>query len=104
MPTWAWVSVIAIVLLVVAALVAGRVRAGRQRTRELRARFGPEYDRAVKAHGRRKAEAELAAREQRRQTLEIVPLEREARERYATQWEEVQAQFVDSPVVAVSAA
>jgi hypothetical protein len=50
----------------------------------------------------RDAEAELKAREERRQHLEIRPLSRAARDRYLQSWQSVQAQFVDDPRGAVA--
>ena len=73
-----------------------------RRTRTLRDRFGPEYDRAVESSdSKRGAESELAARAERRDKLDITPLSPGARERYATEWERVQARFVDDPEGAV---
>ena len=73
MPVWAWVLIaIGVVALVI--LVAWRL-VTQQRTRRLRERFGPEYERTVTASdSRRDAEAELAAREERRQQFELRPL------------------------------
>jgi hypothetical protein len=69
-----------------------------QRRRNLRTRFGPEYDRTVEATGdQRAAERELAAREERRKRLDIHQLEPGARAEYAQRWIEVQARFVDLP-------
>jgi hypothetical protein len=53
------------------------------------------------AESRRDAEAELAAREERRQQFELRPLSLDERTRYSEQWQAVQAQFVDDPAVAV---
>jgi hypothetical protein len=89
---------------VIVAVVMWRALAAR-RTRSLREGFGPEYDRTTRAVGdKRKAEAELAARRERREHLHIRPLPAEARQRYARQWETVQTQFVDSPPAAIAAA
>ena len=103
MPAWGWaVLIVAAVLVVI--LVMWRALAAR-RTRSLREGFGPEYDRTTRAVGdKRKAEAELAARRERREHLHIRPLPAEARQRYARQWETVQTQFVDSPPAAIAAA
>jgi len=102
-PVWAWVLIV-VAGLVVVSVVAWRALAVR-RTRRLKAQFGPEYDRAARsASSQREAEAELAARQERREQLHIRPLSAEARQRYASQWESVQAQFVDSPQGAVAAA
>jgi hypothetical protein len=96
MPGWAW-ALIVIAAVVVVALVIWRALADR-RTRGLRDRFGPEYDRTLDdAETKREAEAELAARAERRDELEITPLPPGARERYVAEWQRVQARFVDDP-------
>jgi hypothetical protein len=100
MDTWMWVvlAVVVVVLVAIAAWAAWR----KQRTVRLQERFGPEYGRAVEERGgRREAEAELSAREKRREELEIRPLDSEARDRYAETWRAVQARFVDEPVGAL---
>jgi hypothetical protein len=92
--------ILLVVLLVVALLVvlAGR----RRRSGQLRERYGDEYERTVDDRGsRREAESELAERERRRERLDIRPLDPGARERYGEQWRRTQADFVDSPHVAV---
>jgi predicted nucleic acid-binding protein len=87
---------IIVVAVVVVALVIALVRA--RRSARLRSQFGPEYDRAVAGSGSRgAAESELEARRQRRERLEIVPLDTAARDRYLREWRLVQARFVDSP-------
>jgi hypothetical protein len=102
-PSWVWI-LIAVAAVLVVAMIVWRALAAR-RSQELRARFGPEYDRMTSEAGsKRDAEAELSARQERREQLNIRPLPAEARERYATQWSAVQTQFVDSPGAAVSAA
>jgi len=103
MPSWVWV-VIAVAVVVVLAVVVWRALA-RRRTGRLQGQFGPEYDRTVEtADSKREAEAELQAREERRQELEIRPLSTAARERYVARWQDVQAQFVDEPKSAVARA
>jgi hypothetical protein len=88
---------VVLVLLVVLALVAGRQR----RSRRLRDKFGPEYDRTVAEAGdRREAEATLQERTERRQRLDIVPLDPAARDRYVEAWRQTQARFVDEPAEA----
>ncbi|MEU6040119.1 hypothetical protein ABZ801_32410 [Actinomadura sp. NPDC047616] len=99
-------------VMVVIAVVAVAVLAGAgflawtlARTRRLRRRFGPEYDRAVERHGgRAAAERELLAREQRHQELELRELDPHRREQYRQQWTRVQEQFVDAPEAAVEQA
>lgn len=89
-------GVVLVVLVVVA--IALYVRKRNHTTAELRARFGPEYDRAVKQHGsERKAEAKLADRETRVDLLQIRSLDLAERERYMAQWQAVQSRFVDYP-------
>jgi hypothetical protein len=64
-----------------------------------------EYDRAVTETGsRRKAEAELAARQRRVAKLDIRPLTREENTRYQGEWNAVQERFVDAPTEAVAQA
>jgi FtsZ-interacting cell division protein ZipA len=91
------VILIVLALLVVLALVAGRQR----RSRRLRERFGPEYDRTVAEAGDRKeAESRLEERTARRQRLDIVPLDPADRTRYVEAWRLTQARFVDEPAEA----
>ena len=100
MPGWAW-ALVAVGALVVVALVIGQAMKQR-RTRALQGRFGPEYDRTLDgAESKRDAEAELSARADRRDELEIRPLTTAARERYLVEWQRVQAKFVDDPDGAV---
>ncbi|MGW0026712.1 hypothetical protein [Rhodococcus sp. NPDC003383] len=109
MPVWGWIliGVLAViaVIAVVAAIVAARAARGRTRTEHLKERFGPEYERTVDEVGeRRAAENELAAREKKREALDIVALSPEARERYQETWRTVQTSFIDDPSGAVGAA
>jgi hypothetical protein len=100
MPGWAW-AIIVVAAVVLVAIVVWRALAAR-RTRTLQGRFGPEYDRALEgADSRHDAEADLAARAERRDELDIRPLAPGARERYLAEWQQVQARFVDDPDVAV---
>lgn len=74
-------------------------------TAGLRQKFGPEYDRAVLAHGsERKAESKLEDREKRVEKLKIRDLDPMERERYSRRWEALQSRFVDSPKGAVAEA
>jgi hypothetical protein len=103
-PTWGWILIAAAaaVLIVVAIVMPMR---SKRRSKQLQSQFGPEYDRTVEStDSRRKAESELAARQERREQLDIRPLSSAARERYMTQWQTVQAQFVDNPSGAVGSA
>jgi len=97
-----WV-VIAIAVVVVIALVA--VGARKRRTAMLRGRFGPEYDRAVENRDdRRAAEADLRGREKRRAQFDVKPLPEGTRLRFATEWRDVQENFVEQPAQATTAA
>jgi type VI protein secretion system component VasK len=98
------VVAIAVGVVVILAAIAWVVYS-RRRSRHLRDHFGSEYERAVAERGdRRRAEAELAQREQRIRKLDIRPLSVSDRQRYSQQWMQCQAQFVDDPAGAVSAA
>jgi hypothetical protein len=97
------IVIAAAVVLVIALVAWGMLK--RKRTKQLQGQFGPEYDRTLEtADSKRAAESELAARRERREQLEIQPLSSAARERYTTQWQTVQAQFVDNPGAAVASA
>jgi hypothetical protein len=93
--------VIIVLAIVVLAHVAWIVLQSR-RSKHLQKRFGPEYDRAISEHGdKRKAEALLEKREKRIENLEIRPLSRQDRDRFAEAWRADQARFVDDPKSAV---
>ncbi|MDT8066586.1 MAG: hypothetical protein ROO76_00310 [Terriglobia bacterium] len=100
------VIVLAAVLIVIAAvLVWLYVRKRSRNTAALRQKFGPEYDRAVLAHGsERKAESRLEDREKRVEKLKIRDLDPMEHERYSKRWASIQSGFVDSPKGAVAEA
>ncbi len=98
------IALAAAVIVIIAVLAWLYVRKRRGTTVGLRQKFGPEYDRAVLAHGPRKAEAKLADREKRVEKLNIRDLDPMERERFSKQWESVQSRFVDSPKGAVAEA
>ena len=97
-----------VLLLVVAVIVIGAVvllAMRKRRSRMLRERFGPEYDRVVQKEGDvQKGERVLEFRQKHRQKLKIRPLSPADRENFATQWRDAQAQFVDDPRGAVTLA
>jgi hypothetical protein len=100
MPAWAWVVIVVAAVVVVGAVAWKALRDHRSTT--LRDRFGPEYDRTLQGtDSKRDAEADLAARAERRDKLEIRPLPAAARDRYVDDWSRVQARFVDDPEGAV---
>jgi len=99
------IALVAAVIVILAVVVWWYIRKRRSTTADLRQRFGPEYDRAVLAHGsERKAEAKLADREKRIEKLNIRDLDPTEHERYSKQWQSVQSRFVDSPKGAVAEA
>ena len=94
-----------VVILIIAGAVWLYVRQRRSTTADLRQKFGPEYDRAVLAHGsERKAESNLTEREKRVEKLKIRDLDPIEHERFSRQWKSVQSHFVDSPKGAVAEA
>ena len=103
MPVWVWILIAAIVVIaVIAVIVVARSVNSRKRTKRLKERFGPEYERTLAETGeQRAAEDELAARERRRDKLNIVALSPQAREKYAASWRAVQTAFIDNPSSAV---
>jgi hypothetical protein len=105
MPVWGWILIAAIVVIAAVAIIVARSVNSRTRTEGLKERFGPEYERTVDEAGeQRSAEDELAARERKREKLDIVPLTPQAREKYAGRWRTVQSAFVDNPSSALGGA
>jgi hypothetical protein len=94
------------ILIIVAAVIlvgfAAWAYMSRQRSYQLRERFGPEYDRAVNA-ARTPAEAEalLSKRAHRVDRFKLHPLSQEQADSFADQWRRIQARFVDDPDAAV---
>ena len=98
-------AVIAIVVVIVVVIALVAIVAMEMRRRRLRQQFGPEYDRLVTELGsRRKAEAELSARQRRIAKLDIRPLTREENARYLGEWNAIQERFVDTPGESVAQA
>lgn len=98
-------TVLLIVLLAVVAVAVFALlskRGSRRRQAELKARFGPEYDRAVAEHGNEaKAERVLSAREKRVHRQRIHPLSDGDRTQFSAEWRDLQTRFVDDPSSAV---
>jgi hypothetical protein len=95
---------VAVVFLVLGGLLMMAVNRF-QRTRRLRDRFGPEYERTMKRVGeKRQAEEELEARLAHVQALNIRPLTADEVNRFSLEWQTVQAEFVDSPLASVQKA
>ena len=93
--------ILAIVLAVVVVFGAAVLilRTGsRDHGRDLRRRFGPEYDRVAARHGdQAAAEQELAERVREHDALTLRPLAQDERERYERTWTSVQERFIDDP-------
>jgi hypothetical protein len=90
-------------VLVIAALAWLYARRRRTTTAELRQRFGPEYEQAVREHGsEHRAEVQLADREKRVDKFKIRDLNPAERERFSGQWLALQSRFVDDPKAAVT--
>lgn len=97
------IIVAVIILIVLGVLWAAAQRF--QRTKRLKDRFGPEYDRALdRAGDKRQAEGELEARLDRVQSLDIRPLTAEEVNRFVLEWQSTQAAFVDQPLASVQKA
>ncbi|MFE2875876.1 hypothetical protein ACFXG6_04510 [Streptomyces roseus] len=99
-------TLIAVIVIVAIVLIALAVGLGvRSRRRRLQDRFGPEYERTVEQEGgRRAAERELRAREERHAELDIKALPEDRRRAYAQDWSNVQVHFVDRPEGSVTEA
>jgi len=98
------IALAVVVALIVGALIGSMV-GRRQRTKRLQDRFGPEYDRTVSDLGdRRRAEQELETRLDHVKKLEIKPLSAEEIDRFTSDWQATQAEFVDEPLSAMQKA
>jgi hypothetical protein len=98
------IGVVALLIVLAIGWVVIKQR-NRRRTEELRARFGPEYDLALREYGSRaKAEASLLDRVNRVNRMTVHPLADSEREHYFEEWEAIQARFIDHPRGAVTEA
>ncbi|WP_411103093.1 hypothetical protein [Streptomyces sp. cmx-4-9] len=103
MSTGTLIAVLVVAVVVVLALTA--LLSMLARRRHLRTQFGPEYERTVEEKGgRRAAERDLRAREQRHDELDIKELPAERRQEYTEEWSRVQEHFVDRPEGSVAEA
>jgi hypothetical protein len=99
------IALVAVAAVVIVGLLWLSVRQRRTMTADLRKRFGPEYEEAVREHGSaRRAEAQLAGRAKRVNGLNIRDLDPAQRERFSRQWQALQSRFVDEPKGAVAEA
>ena len=101
-------STTGIVILIVVLVAAGAAILfwfSRERSRKLRERFGPEYNRAIQETGSAsRAEKKLDHLQKRVERLAIHPLSPLERDRFAESWVNVQAAFVDDPGLALTQA
>jgi len=97
--------VVAITVLVCAVIATSAwFDANKTRSRRLKQRFGPEYDRVVdQLQDRQAAEAELQHRKERVEKYTVVPLSAGDQATYRQAWMDVQRRFVDNPHEAVVA-
>jgi hypothetical protein len=102
MPVWVWIVIAAVIVIAAAVILAAAAASSRKKTQRLKERFGPEYERTVSQAGEQKAaEKELAARERKRNKLDIRPLTPDALATYTRRWQSVQTAFVDDPANAL---
>ena len=102
-------STTVLVLVFIGAVIIGALIATafnrRQHTKKLQEKFGPEYDRTINELGdKRQAERELETRLDHVKSLDIRPLSAEEAERFTSEWQASQAEFVDAPLAAVQRA
>ena len=96
-------GLIFVVIAVVAVAIIGLLIYMNKRSQRLRAKFGPEYNRAVEESGSKyRAESKLEKLEKRVEKFSIQPLQPEAANRFRESWRAIQAEFVDDPKKALS--
>jgi hypothetical protein len=101
-PTYSLILAGILIVAVIAVAAWAYTQKKRRQSQRLRERFGPEYGRALDEFGgRAKAEAELAAREQRVGQLHIAPLAPADAAKFRHAWNALQARFIDNPKAAV---
>ncbi|HUF00544.1 MAG TPA: hypothetical protein VMN99_14900 [Anaerolineales bacterium] len=98
------IIIVAVIFLVIGGLLMMAVTRF-QRTRRLKERFGPEYERMVgEAGDKNQAESELEARLAHVENLNIRTLTAEEMNRFALEWQSTQTEFVDHPLASVQKA
>jgi hypothetical protein len=99
-------STVTVILIIVAAAAIAFglfMYIQKERTKRLRSKFGPEYDRVVDSYGdRSKAEEDLVHRQKRVEKLHLRDLTPADADRFADAWRAEQARFVDSPRDAIA--
>jgi hypothetical protein len=96
--------IVAVVFLIIGGVLVMAVTR-LQRSRRLKEKFGPEYERVMdRAGDKRRAEQELEARMAHVQNLNIRALSAEEVNRFSMEWQQTQTEFVDRPLGAVQKA
>jgi hypothetical protein len=91
-------GIVLIVIAVAVIAVLGWYLVRERRSKQLRSKFGPEYEFAMREFGdRNRAEDALSARQKRREKIHVRPLSHDEHDRFAGEWHNVQARFVDDP-------
>jgi len=95
-------STLNIVMTTIVLLIVGGILAyifySRQRTRNLKENYGPEYGRAVEEAGdRRKAEDTLENRKRRIESFQMRDLGPDEQNYFLENWKNVQADFINNP-------
>jgi hypothetical protein len=97
------ITVVAIAMAVLAVAFGAFMFIQKERTKHLRSKFGPEYERLLDRYGNQsKAEEDLLHRERRVERLHIRELDADEGARFGNAWRDEQARFVDSPHEAVA--
>jgi hypothetical protein len=108
METWMMIAigaaVLATVIVITTLVMWSNHRRSAKQTNRLRQGFGPEYAKAVGDQGRSNAEADLMKRQETAGLFPIRTLSAIEVTRYTENWTEAQAQFVDNPGAALTAA
>jgi hypothetical protein len=92
-----------VLIVVIAVAVAAFMYMQTVRSKKLRSKYGPEYDRLAKDFGStRRAESDLERREKRLEKIHIRGLTNEEQAKFSAAWTKVQASFVDDPAAAVA--
>ena len=103
MDDWVWIAIgvaAALIVLFVVVLLTARARR-RHRSKALRDRFGPEYDRVVGHTGREEGEEALRGRVRQHDSLALREVTDEERDAALASWQSVQMTFVEAPATAV---
>ncbi len=92
------IGIIVLIAAIVIACVLAWYLLRERRSRRLRSRFGPEYERTLGEYtSRSRAEEALERRERRIERIPIRGLSREEHDRFAREWHDLQSRFVDDP-------